>query len=415
MEEYFKKYMEFVGETEAPTIYHRWASISLLGAMLERDVYFKLGHFDIYPNMYIMLIGVAAARKSSAIKIAKKALEATGFDSFAPEEVSREQFLVDLHDLSHTDLDESILEENIFGNSSDKDYLQSLPDAVTYIAADEFNDFIGLGNLQFISLLGTLWDYKGVYSRKLKNSKRVEVNNPTVSILGGNTPTGFSSAFPAETLGQGFFSRLLLIYGEPTGIKHTFLADPCSEAKDTLVNYLGDIKEACSGRLSMTQPAAILLDKIYKTWEDIPDVRFVNYSGRRFTHLLKLCMLVTCSRCSSEVSAEDVRFANTLLIVTEHKMPKALGEFGKGRHSAVTNKILDLINGAKAAVSVKKIIGAVHSDVDNLSQVLDLLKGLEIAQKIQLVDGLYLPKHAKLNHTTSDVFDLDLLNECEQL
>ncbi|MFK5283171.1 hypothetical protein ACI3PL_26730, partial [Lacticaseibacillus paracasei] len=77
--------------------------------------------------------------------------------------------------------------------------------AESFIAADEFNNFIGLGNTDFISILGELWDYEGVYDYRLKNSKSVFIPYPTISILGGNTPTGFSQAFPPESIGQGFF------------------------------------------------------------------------------------------------------------------------------------------------------------------------------------------------------------------
>ena len=151
----------------------------------------------------------------SAIKISKKLLQIAGYDKFSAEKTTKEKFLLDL--LGGTDDEgnpasvDDILDRNIFGDSHDESSISEIYFMI------RFNDFIGNGNIEFISLLGSFWDYAGVYTNRIKNGKSVKIPNPTINILGGNTPSGFSLAFPADILGQGFFSRLLLIYGEPTG------------------------------------------------------------------------------------------------------------------------------------------------------------------------------------------------------
>ncbi len=69
---FLTQYLHYVGDTEAPIFYHRWAAISAIGAYLGRQYSFTLGHSALYTNMYIMLIGEPGSRKSTAIKIAKK-------------------------------------------------------------------------------------------------------------------------------------------------------------------------------------------------------------------------------------------------------------------------------------------------------------------------------------------------------
>ena len=136
---------------------------------------------------------------------------------------------------------DDILDQNLFGNGNDK------PDSEMFIMADEFNDFFGNGNIEFFSLLGTLWDFNGTYRNRIKNGKSVSISNPTVSILGGNTPTGFSLAFPSDILGQGFFSRILLIYGEPNGRRIAFPPAPSQARTSALVETLRNIKATVWG------------------------------------------------------------------------------------------------------------------------------------------------------------------------
>jgi hypothetical protein len=164
--------------------------------------------------MYTMLIGNAGTKKSTAIKLIKKLLIRTGYTNIAAERTSKEKYLQDLssqQDASGGEQD--VLDRNIFGTGDDS--------AVTsnFIAADEANDFFGIGNIEFLSVLGSLWDWEGKYENRIKTGKSDFISNPTISILAGNTPIGFATAFPSSIFGQGFFSRLcwfivnLLVFG----------------------------------------------------------------------------------------------------------------------------------------------------------------------------------------------------------
>ena len=161
-----------------------------------------------------MLMGGAGSRKSTAIKIATNLIRKAGYDRIAAERTTKEKFLMDLAGEESIDAAGDIMEQNLFG--------PAVSDCEILIAADEFNTFIGNGNIEFLSLLGVLWDYSGQFSDRKKNSKSLVISDPTVSVLAGNTATGFSLAFPAEAIGQGIFSRLILIHGEKTDKRITF-------------------------------------------------------------------------------------------------------------------------------------------------------------------------------------------------
>lgn len=383
----FDKYFKYVEKTEPPLIFHRWSLLSSLGAMLGRQFWIPHGEFNIFPNMYCMLIGDPGTRKSTAIKLSKKVLSGVGYDKFAAERTSKEKFLVDLEGVEGEDgkITKNGVMEELFGEGANA----SEPKEV-FVVADEFNDFVGSGNLDFLSLLGSLWDWDDAinpYRQRLKTSRSVSIYQPTVSILSGNTHAGFNDAFPPAAIGQGFLSRLLLVFGEESGKRFTFPERPSPEIRQALIDYLLQIKETVHGPATVTEKAHGMLDTIYRTFGGLEDVRFKHYSTRRFTHLLKLCLLVCAANKRTQIGASDVLFANTLLTFTEHRMPQAMGEYGKAKNADVAARILTVLGDAKSPLQHAALWKQVSADLDRMEDLQKLLAGLAQAGKIQYVTG----------------------------
>jgi energy-coupling factor transporter ATP-binding protein EcfA2 len=414
-EDFLSSYLKYASDTEVPAIFHRWAAISSIGAYLGRRYYFNHGHFTINPNMYCMLVGASGTRKSTAIKLFKKLIQQAGYHTIAADKTTKEKFILDLsgeadEEAKAVDTD-SFLDQNLWG----EDDTGTKPDSEIFIMADEFNDFFGNGNVEFISLLGTLWDYSGIYRNRIKNGKSVSIVNPTVSILGGNTPTNLSIAFPPEIIGQGFFSRLLFIYGEPNGKRITFPKAPSTESTQTIVDLLRAIRTICHGAAELTPEAEEVLDRIYKSNLGVNDVRFDSYSTRRFSHLLKLCLITSAARYSKTITKSDVIYANTILSHAEHFMPKALGEFGKAKHSDVSHKIISLIEREYGVVSFKDIWKHVASDLEKMTDLTTLLQNLVAADKLQSIPGKgFLAKRRIINDGADGLIDYSLLTQEER-
>jgi hypothetical protein len=339
--------------------------------------------------MYVMLIGKAGTKKSTAVKIGCKLMEAAGYNKFAADKIRQEKFLIDLAKKETTPgMGDSsdILDMNLFGDDSKKDPVEC------FVAADEVNNFIGVGNLEFMSILGELWDIDKVFEYRLKNSESVDIPYPTISILSGNTFVGFNRLFPPEAIEQGFFSRMLFIYGEPTGVKYTIPKSPDLELQEKLINQLHEIKSRVTGEITITDEAYAILDKIYQSDEVMDDVRFEAYEARRIQHLLKLCMVVAASRVSTVISKEVILEANTILTYTEQLMPKALGEFGRAKNSTSTHKVMEVIENHKLPITPQKIWKLVYQDFESRNQLFEILGNLTVAGKVQTVgSGGYLP------------------------
>lgn len=402
--EFFGQYLDFVSGTEVPPFFSRWAAIGALGAWIGRRAWLDFGGDPVYPNLYIMLLGEAGTKKSTAIRKAKKLLALAGYDNFAAEKTSKEKFLLDLAGVE--DEEEDVL-ETPFGDDGDKEVL---------IAADEFNDFFGNNILEFVSMLGVLWDYSGQYKNRIKNGASIIINNPTVSILGGNTPITFANTFPPEVIGQGFFTRCIAVHAAPTGKRITKPRKPAESEIEFMVTYLQAIRSVMAGEIKMTVEADKLLDKIYKTWKDLEDIRFKNYSNRRLQHLLKLVLIHAAARLSPVVDSCDVLYANTILTHTEHFMPRAYGALGQAKSSLNAYKVLSIIEGAREPVSVSSMWDTLHGEFESLHQLGEVVQSLTQAGKIQAVDGkpLFLPKKRQLEERFDDMVNYNLLTDEER-
>lgn len=415
MTDLITSYLEYTSNTEPPAIFHRWSILTCVAAYLSRDIHINHGHFTIYPNLYTLLIGSAGSRKSSAINIAKGLLKQSGYSNFSPTKTTKEKFFIDMAEHSAGGV-EDFLEQSIFGNKEDDTNSVS----EMFIVAGEFNTFFGNNILDFVTDLGELWDYNGRFESKVKNSKSVQIMNPTINILGGNTPTGFSAAFPIEILGQGFFSRTLMIYGERTREKITWPEPPDPKHTEELLITLRAIKAQAiqSGLITISGEAKEILNTIYMRWNDLDDARFESYSNRRFTHLLKLCMIITAIRLSSIISAEDVIYANTILSYAEHFMPKALGEFGKAKHADVAHKILQVLESTNDPLGSVDLWKYVHTDLDKPSDLSTILENLVRAEKIQVFKGKFLPRKKAVREVNDDlksaVINFNLLSKEER-
>lgn len=429
---FISQYVEFGKTTEAHSVYNRWCCISAIGALLGRKYYFPFGNFRIFPNLYIKCIGASGSRKSTAIKLVAKLVAKSGYEHFAAEKLrSIEKFLLDLEGKTaeefNLDADSSSRAGN-YGNSAISKNLWGDNAAFAtakevYIAADEFNEYAGAGNFDFYSLLGSLWDWDNEeknYEFRLKNSDSVSIFQPTINILGGNTQEGLTRAFPPTLAGQGFLSRVIFIYGERSDRR--FHIPPTVDIGQ-IENLIGQLRKINEGNIRIAQydgTANSLFETIYRNWDGIADGRFRPYKERRYTQLLKLCLI--CSAVigvGTEITEDIIIQANTYLTAAERNMPAALGEFGKGKNSDVTNSVLDTINSAQHPPDFKTLWAENRRNLNKPQDLQEIVSNLAAANQIQVVKAgggyVYLPNKVVMKDIDFVDFERYLTDEERKL
>lgn len=407
LDDFISRYLLYTANTEPPAIYHRWSILTALSAYMGRQWYVNQGHFNIYPNLYVILVGGAGTRKNTAIKLAKTLISSAGYSTFAASKTTKEKLFIKMAKKSDDDAVEDVLDQNLFGGADTESQLVN----EIFIAAGEFNTFFGNNILSFLEDLGELWDWEGKFETESVKNDSVVIMNPTINILGGITPAMFAKTFPPEFISQGFFSRCFLVYGEKTRDKITFPPAPDAGETAELVGEIKKMRPLLQSCLEYTPAARKLIDKIYKSPELVDDIRFETFYNRRLSNLLKLCTVVAASSHAVRVSDNHVLYANTILSHAEQLMPKALGEFGRARNSDVTHKILQLILHEHRVVSAKEIWKHVSSDLEKISDLAPILENLCMADKIQRTHDPagFLPKKKMLLESDANLVDYSLL------
>jgi len=152
------------------------------------------------------------------------------------------------------------------------------------------------------------------------------------------------------------------------------------------------------------------LDRMYREAIEVDDIRFKHYSTRRFIHLLKLTIILSASKLSMVVSADTVIEANTILVSAEKKMPKALGEFGKGKFQEVASAVLDILSKTVTPVSINELYKKVGRDLSKMTELADIMKGLVYSDKVR-VHTIAGKQGYMTHHTEGKQWPSALINE----
>lgn len=430
----FDLYFSLVeNSSESPLIYHRWTLISAVGALLGRQTYIDFAFDTIYPNMYVCLMGSAGSRKSSAIKVARTLLEGAGYNTFAREKTSNQKFLKDLGEgfdntrrrksgkksLEDYKDDLSTLTINADDDDDFEDDYDPNKTSEVYISAGELEDFLGQNDGQFISLLTNLWDNLKEYSHGKMTSDDVFIPNPTISMIGGATPTTFNNVFPPEVIGQGMLSRLLLIYGGGARKKITLPPAPDSELVSFFVKHLLTIKKTIEGKMTLTPEAFKVWDAVYQSELELGDSRLESYGNRRHVHYYKLCIVLAALELSNVITEEIAIKANTIMSFAESLMPKALGEFGKSRNSDVAQLILEEIDRAEktkgTGLESIELFARVSKQVENMAEFSTIIRKLLESKRIQVGSDRTIILAREAARNTLPYVDYNLLREFRDL
>jgi len=386
---FLRLYLEYVEDTESPRLMHIWSAIAGVSACLGRRTYLPFGIGPIYSNLFVLLVGPPGMRKSTAIKICQKRIRhATGV-RFAPDDTSgQRQGLISAlanEDVNDPDLEilnnsEKVLDLEVLGNIElkidirDRHYL--------WAVASEFSSFIGTNSREMVKFLGKMWDGED-YDYRLKGEQQI-LKEPLLSFIGGTSPTQLVEDLPPGSIGQGFTSRIIFVYGNE---KYKQVEEPPPlpvKLEKEIDKVFSNLYFHFEGPVARTPEAKQAHKELYHYDTKIQDTRFIYYIDRRHQHLIKLSMILAASRMSDTVELADVTQAQNILIETEKKMPEALGEFGLSPAGVAKQRILEFIQQAREPVSEKVLWAMMNKDfgkrADMLNSMIDLVNTGKIVQ-----------------------------------
>ena len=383
-----KMYLDYVEKTESPRLFHVWSFLSGISAAMGRRCWLPMGTGEVWPNMYIILTGPPAVRKSTAFKIVCSLLRKNTSVKFAPDDTSgqRQGLIAAMMNCSggEKEDDKAIMDAltktyQAHSKQEDNVTLGDLSGALAelgtirldtrdprtmLIAASELNSILGEGNTALLTFLQKMWD-GDPYKYQLKNTQ-TELKDALLGIIAATTPSQLAIAMPSEAVGQGFTSRAIFVYADKKYARR--IARP--ELREDLEREIGDrfaqVSEQFYGAFKESYTAAQEFDRLYERGIVVTDPRFVHYADRRHTHLQKLAMALAASRGEMEIKMIDVQFADQLLLFTEQFMPDALGEYGMNKLSAAKQRLLEFLNTSVDPIPTQALYALMARDMSQL-------------------------------------------------
>lgn len=299
-----RTYAKYTENSEASSDFHVWTCLALVASALGRNVYFPRGDWQLYPNLYMILIGESGlGRKSTTLRLGSKMLrKAMGEDINILSEKTTPEYMID----------------TMSKLSEEKGH------AVVCMHASELSVLLGKTKLDdsFIKILTDLYDNPDDWSYGTIARGENKCKNVSITILGGSTPEWLKNSLPSDSLGGGFFSRLILVDRPPSGAR---IANPEDNVSDEdrirfQNSIVHDIKiiSRLKGRMYWTPEAKDMWTNWYESEEysvpeDIPPF-MRGYYGRKGDMLIKISMCTSASlRDNLEVHPEDFMFALELM------------------------------------------------------------------------------------------------------
>ena len=385
LSDWLSSYVRFTQNSEPPTSYHTWAGLSLIAGALQRKVFLRWGFEEIYPNLYVVLVGPAGrCRKGVALGIAKNLLVNVPGVSVAPESSSGREALVQVMKRAAKDL-------------VDAETGQVSMHCSLTAFSEELSVFLGQSDVKYLANLTDWYDSKAHWEYETIGRGKDSLEGLCFNLLGATAPDWIQSMLPQEAIGGGFTSRIIFIVEEQKGKtvpKHQLtptelaLGDSLQRDLERISQLKGPFEFTPSGETSYCDWYAEQDRRIARGDMPVADRRFAAYCERRATHVRKMMMLCSASRGDSlEISHEDFDRAISMLERAELKMGMTFGGLGKARNSDITEQVMRYIQ-AVGVTTRSAVMSRFYRDIDQ-----DGLRNIEATlEQMHFIEITLIPK-----------------------
>lgn len=398
--QFLNDYLRMVEDTESPRLFHVWSAVSGLAAALGRRCHFQLGPLEVFPNQYIALVGTPGTRKSTAMNLMAKQLRKSTGVKFAPidtgnqrqglikamvgEEEEEVKAYLDGVDIASNNSIAGLVFERLgeveFAETNPEFLVDSKDKHHILVKATELSRFLGQNNMAMLDFLVPMWDGED-YDYQTKTTTQI-LKNPLMNLISCTTPVSIHHCMPPAAGGQGFLSRMILVYGANKYKIVPTPKDPSDEDTMEIRRVFHEAYTELAGEFTETGEAQAYRESIYGQALEITDPRFGYYHERRQDHLIKLAMALCASRVEQLITLADYQEAHRILRATERGMPDALGEFGMNPLAALKQAILEYLR-HHGATQVDELRAVFHRDA-RMSEFTEALNDLQRLSQVGL-------------------------------
>lgn len=371
LQDWLTTYLEYTRNSEPPKSYHLWTGISVVAAALQRKVYIPWNMGQLYPNLFVVLVGPSGrCRKGTAMRFGQDLVRQVPTIKLVAQRITLEQMI--------RDIKESVTE---FMDPTTN--LIVLHCSMT-VMSSELTVFLGSGNTDFLATLTDMFDSEDEWEYRSKHQGKDKIRGLCLNFLGGTAPDWITTMIPKAALGGGFTSRIIFIVERD---KRITLPDPTPtkrmlELRPKLIADLEKIS-ILAGQFHIEDIAQEFYEHWYETQDKSPPIvseRFAGYNSRRGTHARKLAMVLSASRSDELViRLEDLERAIRILEAAEETMESAFVGLGRATLEEMLEAVVEFfLHSNKKRFSNAEILERFYPQIDqySLDQIMTTMQGL---------------------------------------
>jgi hypothetical protein len=302
---WIEAFIEQTTSLHSPLIFRKWVAIACLGAVMEQKVWLQTSS-PIHPNLYVFIVGRAGSGKTRTIRVGRNYLSAIKDLHIAPVSVTWAALV-----------DRLVEARRVIARPEGGLEYNSMA-----IVADELGAFMHKYDIEMTSGLSTMYDVDPYGHDRRGGNIKIRIKYPQLNILTGSTPQNLIDFIPENAWGQGFTSRMIMIFSDEKIIGDDFAIQPLvysSELEHDL-NVISNL----FGQFNVTED----YQKAVFNWRTLgePPVpnhpKLVNYLSRRYVNVYKLSMISSVDRDGAlALTTTDFNRAMGWLIEAEAFMP----------------------------------------------------------------------------------------------
>lgn len=395
LENWLASYSQYTDVSEAPLTFDFWTGVAAIGGALRRQVFIDEIKFRLYPNFYIVFVAPpGVVTKSTTVGVGMRLLRQVEGVVMGPSSMTWQGLAKGLQNAQQ-------LIPLSDPNTTDPLAMEYFPQSAITCEVSELGTFLDMRNGELIAILIDLWDGKDVpWERWLSTKEDTKIENPLISIIGATTPSWLEENFGEGTIGGGFTSRIIFVYGDEKRRFIPYISDLVESEQNAQLekDLVHDLREIAKlkGKFTITREARNMVGEWYqKHWTSpdghLSDMRFAGYRARKFAHLHKLAMVLAVSESDRlEINYDHMLKSFAMLSGIEGDMLHVLNNIGK----VVSSKQMDVV---AATLRVRQSIGK-----DELWRA--CLNSMNMKEFGEALDGLVKAGYARVKNEGGHFF-----------
>lgn len=373
-EGWLRDYILYTAGHEAPEDFHVWVGITIVGAVIRRKAWFDNVFYNLYPNLYTILVAPPGiGKKTTAINIGVGLLRAADpACRIISEKITTEALANVLSKPTEFAKESGGLKLCVSAEG-----LLVAPELTVFLGREQYNEALILN-------LTRLYDCADVQEVQTISRGKEKLLNVCVAMIGATTPSEINNAIGKSAKGSGFMSRLNVIQKDSSPRVVPFAVKPDPTIKELLVSGLNRIARETKGEFKFTPIGREWYIDYYKRHNQAKQSskRPIDNIERQPDQLIKIAIcLAACERTDMMLDEDVLQRTFNLLSIAARNNGETMKMIDSTERGKLTQRVLQVFKEQGGVVQRAVLVKHVYRhglSSKELDQILETLIDGEI-------------------------------------